>query len=189
MCRNLFARTLCLTLTLTLTLNPRYNLDGDEAPVAIRLMRFATAATVRGGVPGRDSLLTLCPLMRLVATLHHRTHDSNDEIEAMLGCPLALCPPERVWETQQSDLPAECEIAAMNPAEAEAVCLSVLHAVGWIREMLNAFTYESLTSSSRLRDAELNDKLLLRIRNLISLQVRLCPAASRRLGVRRALRE
>jgi hypothetical protein len=151
-------------------------LDGDEAPVAIRLMRFATATTVRGGVPGRDSLLTLCPLMRLVATLHHRTHDSNDEIEAMLGCPLALCPPERVWDTQQPDLPAECEIAAMHPAEAEAVCLSVLHAVGWIREILNAFTFESLTSCSRPRDAELNEKLLLRIRNLISLQVRFVPS-------------
>lgn len=140
--------------------------------MAIKLMKFATAATVRGGMSGRDSLLTLCPLMRLVATLHHRTHGSNDDIDAILGCPLALCPPERVWDTQQSDLPAECEISAMNPAEAEAVCLSVLHAVGWIREMLNAFTFESLSSSSRPRDAELDDKLLLRIRNLISLQVR-----------------
>jgi hypothetical protein len=79
----------------------RYNLDGDETPVFINLLKYATAAAERGGVPGRDSLLKLCPLIRLLASLHHRTHDNIDEMEALLGCPLALCAPESVWATAQ----------------------------------------------------------------------------------------
>jgi hypothetical protein len=68
------------------------------------------------------------------------------------------------------DEPAEAQIAAMLPAEAEAVCLSLVHAVGWIREMLNAFTLDPL-AEPRPRNAELDEKLLLRIGNLLDLQV------------------
>ena len=87
-------------------------------------MSFHTRAT------RRDSLLCLPALLQLALALQLETEGSFEEVDGMLGCPLALFSPELLQAASFPGLP---------PPQQQAMALGLFHAANWLRELLNGF--------------------------------------------------
>ncbi|KAI8476445.1 MAG: Fanconi anaemia protein FancD2 nuclease-domain-containing protein [Monoraphidium minutum] len=104
-----------------------FNLDGQNALCALRVLPIAAAADPRD----RAKLAWMAPLLRLLATLTMQLERSLGTIDALLGCPLVLFDPALASDAGAwASLPGPSRLAALG---------ALFHAVGWLREAVSAF--------------------------------------------------
>ena len=70
------------------------------------------------------------PALHLLVRLTHLLQGNLAAVDALLGCPLALVPPEIMLGEDWEKLPSGTQAG---------VLAAVFHSVSWLREVLNAF--------------------------------------------------
>lgn len=80
----------------------------------------------------RQSLAYLCAVTRLALTLDFQMMGSLDGLSAILGCPLHM---PRLEKLQRPAL------LVASPHQQWVLCSSLLLAINWIRELLNAWAH------------------------------------------------
>lgn len=78
----------------------------------------------------RQSLAYLCAVTRLALTLEFQALSSLDGLSAILGCPLHMPHLDKLHR------PA---LLAASPHQQWVLCSSLLLAINWLRELLNAW--------------------------------------------------
>jgi hypothetical protein len=130
------------------------NQDGHDTAIAIDIIHLLSVG--EHNPKTRDSLVYVCPLLRCMMACD----EAGDAFDAVLGCPLLL-PDESVFDTF-SERPRHVR---------EAVCLSLFHAVNWVRELINTFYgIEGMDSQA---------KTVARIGDLLELEAKLEECVSR----------
>ncbi|MFN3503934.1 MAG: hypothetical protein ACK4ZJ_16925, partial [Allorhizobium sp.] len=101
------------------------NLDGKEAHVALTVVPLVASPD-----PGdRDKLLSLCPLLRLVAACEVQLRAGRmDEIDACLGCPIVM------FDQRALDV-----IDSLSATVHQTLCLAMWYMANWLRELINSF--------------------------------------------------
>jgi len=80
----------------------------------------------------RQSLAYLCAVTRLALTLEFQMVGNLDGLSAILGCPLHM---------PHIDLMQSEAVLRLSPEQQSLVCTSLLLAVNWLRELLNAWAH------------------------------------------------
>lgn len=80
----------------------------------------------------RQSLAYLCAVTRLALTLEFHTLGNLDGLSAILGCPLHM---------PHIDLIQSEAVLGRSPQQQSLVCTSLLLAINWLRELLNAWAH------------------------------------------------
>ena len=130
-----------------------FNLDGQDSPVALRILPFSASKD-------REEQLQLAKLpaqIHLIQLLSKRVDKSLDDIDALLGCPLVLFSRETLDNGGARNVAAQTLVAAIN----------------WVREILNAFTEDMgfLTKDTPDATKEVVRKVVERVGNLYFLEV------------------
>ncbi|XP_019851845.1 PREDICTED: Fanconi anemia group D2 protein-like isoform X2 [Amphimedon queenslandica] len=123
--------------------------DGDSDPIAVELFDLlksssAQKSTLAASLPSHFKLLRTCEQV---------LNGGLEEVDALLGCPIVLCSPSKL----EKDLFEE-----LSMHERQLICSSLVHTINWFRELVSSFASES--------DKEMNWKVLMRIKNICSLQ-------------------
>ena len=74
----------------------------------------------------------LCPVSRLALTLEFQASGSLDDLSAILGCPLHM---------PHMDLLQAEALLGLSAEQQGLVCTSLLLAINWLRELLNAWAH------------------------------------------------
>ncbi|KAJ4980681.1 hypothetical protein NE237_031518 [Protea cynaroides] len=136
------------------------NLDGDLSPICLNILPLVSCST-----QSTSSLQILPANFLLLSVVERLTNQGSlGGIDALLGCPFLL-PSHKYfggpgWQS-------------LTGKQKQAVCLSLYHATGWIRELLNAFSTQvagRVNSASQATREEIIAKLLKRLRNLVFLE-------------------
>ncbi|KAL4858754.1 Fanconi anemia group D2 protein [Chlorella vulgaris] len=108
-----------------------WNLDGGNAPVALRLLPLLAEQLA----PGSNStpLLSLFATVRLTAALEAEQHQSLDLMAALLGCPFNLF---------SEDLTSPEQFATLPHDQQRCVLLGLWFALNWCRELVNCFSVQ-----------------------------------------------
>ncbi len=141
----------------------RYNEDGKEAAVYLRILPFVMSDDlVKSNLPS-----TLVPLLRLLAACHDPRYGGEglSEIDAVIGAPLLI--PAESLSMDFEDL----------PQTARRHCLeATFTATNWIRELINSFVHDAafpnatMTHGSLYDNEEIRNKIVQRLKALIDLE-------------------
>eukprot|EP00117_Sycon_ciliatum_P036884 scpid12328/ scgid27700/ Fanconi anemia group D2 protein len=143
-----------------LELGLAYNLDvGDDGSVAVNLMPLlakvpapSLSARMSDQACPTSSLISMPSHFSLLQQCEKMQHSQSLEgIDALLGCPLVLCT-ESVMQKFPS-LPTEQKLR---------ICASLLLAINWCREIINAFATQE--------DGEMKGKVVQRLQNITHLE-------------------
>ncbi|XP_020599802.1 Fanconi anemia group D2 protein homolog isoform X2 [Phalaenopsis equestris] len=137
------------------------NLDGDASPIVLKILPLLTSS-----LPQQSDSLQILPSQFLLLSVVERLSNQGSlgGIDALLGCPLHLPSPKYFSGIQWKKL---------TEKQKKIVCLSLFHAVNWIRELLNAFSsqiadkVESVTPNTK---DETVKKLSNRLRSLVVME-------------------
>ncbi|XP_078340386.1 Fanconi anemia group D2 protein-like [Crassostrea virginica] len=134
----------------------RFGLDDDsEAAIGIPLVTLTEASLQHkkaqklhtGESPDP---VCLSPHFRLLRMCEHRQNGNLDNIDALLGCPMFL-PKAEVMDKMES----------LSTREKDTICMSLFHALNWLREIVNAFATQT--------DPEMKGKVISRLHNITEL--------------------
>ncbi|KAI9025258.1 Fanconi anaemia protein FANCD2 [Phycomyces nitens] len=126
------------------------NLDNEEAPVAINFYDLIHGIEES---KKRSLMIPLCSIFNLMQSCEKQITNGNlDEVDALLGCGVILF--------QVDDI--DDMLRELHPEEFEEACNLLFYAVDWYRELVKAF--------STLEDMETRQKLVLRLKNIITLE-------------------
>ena len=135
-----------------------FNLDGSDSPVAIKILPLSASCD-------KDEQLLLSKLpaeICMIQMLEKRLNKSLENIDALLGCPLHL-------------FSRDCldDISQTNKGSQNIVSRSLVSAINWIREILNAFTENMIlpgdAAESEVRQ-EAVEKIVARCKNVCFLE-------------------
>ncbi|KAL3132723.1 hypothetical protein ABBQ32_009229 [Trebouxia sp. C0010 RCD-2024] len=132
------------------------NLNGSAGQVMLPLLRIVSSSDRLH----RQSLACLPAVTRLALTLEFQTSGSLDGLSAILGCPLHM--------PHLDQLQREALLTA-PPDQQWVVCTSLLLAINWLRELLNAWA-RHVQPHQCVGGAEVQQNLLVRLQNLCQLE-------------------
>nr|XP_043634388.1 Fanconi anemia group D2 protein homolog [Erigeron canadensis] len=134
------------------------NLDGDISPICMNILSLASSSS------SSASLQTLPANFRLLSVTERLGNQGSlGGIDALLGCPIHLPSSKLYLESWQS----------LNRKQKHVACLSLYHAINWIRELLNAFGAQVAGRHdciSQVTTEEMVTKILKRLKNLVFLE-------------------
>ena len=131
--------------------------DGSPADVAISMIGHLMA----GDPADREQILGLAPEFRLMHVCEKFLQSgSMDEIEAILGCPLALFDSSATTGAFHD----------LSVAGRDLVIHGLFHAINWFRELINAFSNEASTTTQSTKS-----KVVTRLANMLHLANLLIP--------------
>ncbi|XP_046386166.1 Fanconi anemia group D2 protein [Ischnura elegans] len=157
-----------------LPLSVQFALDEDLVnPIALKLTPLVSQREERLGGPrisfgGRivdekveRPLEVMNPLLRLMRILRFRLEDGDlSSIDALLGCGVVL--PKMLEQNGSDGVPVHEEFAAIGCMEQRTFLSSIIFAINWFIELVNAFTFQ--------KDVLLKKKVMKRVMNIVELR-------------------
>ncbi|KAI7882271.1 hypothetical protein K492DRAFT_145306 [Lichtheimia hyalospora FSU 10163] len=126
--------------------------EDEESSILIGLYPIVCSLDER---QKRRLVLTLCPIFNLIQTYERVSNNNNlEEIDALLGCAIIL------FKWDEGDI--QDLIQDLPPNEMQDACDMLFYTINWLRELLNAFC--------RSNDEDDHNKLIMRIKNILSLE-------------------
>ncbi|DBA96744.1 TPA: hypothetical protein ACH3X1_015586 [Trebouxia sp. C0004] len=132
------------------------NMNGIAGQVMLPLLKILASPDQLH----RQSLAYLCAVTRLALTLEFHTLGNLDGLSAILGCPLHM---------PHIDLMQSEAVLGLSTEQQSLVCTSLLLAINWLRELLNAWA-RHVQPTECIGGAEVQQNLLVRLQNLSQLE-------------------
>jgi hypothetical protein len=130
-----------------------FNLDGQDSPVAIKILPFSSSCDKNEQLQLSKLPLQIC----IMQMLERKLNKSLQGIDALLGCPLHLFSKESLNG-----------VASASSNYKNVLAQTLISAVNWLREVLNAFTEDLAFGGDPCSETEMDtvEKVVERVKHL-----------------------
>ncbi|KAI7866436.1 Fanconi anaemia protein FancD2 nuclease-domain-containing protein [Spinellus fusiger] len=126
------------------------NLDNESAPISV--ISYYQIHNVEE-MKRRSTIIPLCSMFNLMQSCEKRlTGGGLEDVDGLLGCGVVLF--------QLTDL--EIMTRELRPEEFEEACNLLYYTINWFRELITSF--------STLKESDIHQKLILRLKNVLLLE-------------------